>query len=68
MLAALRAQLGALAAEVRVLDVDDDSVLLEKYDELVPFLTGRYGDGDDKELGHYFLDAERLSRFIAAKP
>lgn len=68
MLLALRAQLGTLTADISVLDVDADPLLLEKYDELVPVLTGRHGDGPVNELCHYFLDAERLSRFISARP
>ena len=68
MLVALRAQLGTLSVDIRVLDVDADPALLEKYDELVPVLTGRYGDGANRELGKYFLDVDRLSEFIASRP
>ncbi|MFT5961432.1 MAG: hypothetical protein ACI8WM_001754 [Burkholderiaceae bacterium] len=68
MLTALKAQLGAIPASIRVLDVDDDPALLAIYDELVPVLKGSYGDGADSDLGHYFLDVDRLSRFIAASP
>ncbi len=68
MLVALRAQLGTLLVDIRVLDVDEDPALLEKYDELVPVLNGRYDNGADIDLGQYFLDVDRLSRFIAARP
>ncbi|MFT5590407.1 MAG: hypothetical protein ACI9ZF_002593 [Bradyrhizobium sp.] len=68
MLVALRAQLGTLAVDIRILDVDADPALLERYDELVPVLTGRHDDGDDSELSKYFLDVDGLSRFIASRP
>ncbi|EGF32064.1 Glutaredoxin 2 [Oxalobacteraceae bacterium IMCC9480] len=68
MLTALRTELGTLAADISVFDVDEDPLLLEKYDELVPVLTGRHDLGPERELGHYFLDTERLSQFIAAQP
>ena len=68
MLAALRAQLGEIPADIRILDVDADPVLLDRYDELVPVLKGRHDDGTDSELCQYFLDVDGLSRFIALRP
>ncbi|WP_455021141.1 glutaredoxin family protein [Neisseria elongata] len=43
--------------ELEVVDVDDDPLLEEKYNELVPVLL----DGD-KEICHWHLDEEKLRR------
>ena len=40
---------------IEVVDVDADSALQAKYDELVPVLTGQV-EGRIRELCHYFLD------------
>ena len=42
---------------VEVIDVDADEKLVAKYDELVPVL---YGDLNEPELCHYFLDEEKV--------
>jgi hypothetical protein len=42
-------------AQLRVLDVDADPLLVERYDELVPVLL----DGET-EICHYFLDVTKL--------
>ncbi|MDY7575130.1 glutaredoxin family protein [Actimicrobium sp. CCI2.3] len=68
MLVALRAHLGETQADIRILDVDEDPVLLEKYDERVPVLKGRYDDGADSDLCQFFQDSERLAQFIASRP
>ena len=47
-------------ARVKVVDVDADPALEEKYDELVPVLL--HGD---VELCHYFLDAEKVREYLA---
>jgi thiol-disulfide isomerase/thioredoxin len=56
--------LAPLAAEFRinvtVLDVDADSALVAKYDELVPVLL--HGD---TELCHYFLDEPKTREYLA---
>lgn len=46
---------------IRVLDVDADPQLVERFDELVPVL---YGDPDGPELCHYFLDQEAVQAYI----
>ena len=45
---------------VRVLDVDADPVLLEKWDELVPVLLA-----DGRELCHYHLDEAAVCAHVA---
>ncbi|MET3129773.1 hypothetical protein AAKU55_000014 [Oxalobacteraceae bacterium GrIS 1.11] len=47
---------------VDVFDVDADPVLLAKYDELVPVL---FGDLAQPELCHYFLDVDKVGRYLA---
>ena len=43
-------------------DVDEDPVLEEKYNELVPVLL----DGDE-EICHWFLDEEKLKVWLEGK-
>ncbi len=45
---------------VTVLDIDADSALVAKYDELVPVLL--HGD---TELCHYFLDEPKTREYLA---
>jgi glutaredoxin-like domain DUF836 len=48
--------------ELEILDVDEDPVLEEKYNELVPVLL----DGQT-EICHWFLDEEKLKTFLETK-
>ena len=48
--------------ELEILDVDEDPVLEEKYNELVPVLL----DGET-EICHWFLDGEKLKTFLETK-
>lgn len=47
---------------VAVIDVDADPDLVRRFDELVPVL---FGDLAQPELCHYFLDRERVARYLA---
>lgn len=47
--------------ELDIVDVDEDPVLEEKYNELVPVLL----DGDT-EICHWFLDEEKLKAHLSA--
>ncbi|KQV79913.1 glutaredoxin [Massilia sp. Root351] len=47
---------------VAVIDVDADATLVARFDELVPVL---YGDLDQPELCHYFLDESAVKRALA---
>ena len=49
-----------------LIDVDSDEVLVAQYDELVPVLFGRKGDGEAIQLCHYFLDEVKVREFLAA--
>jgi hypothetical protein len=49
---------------LEVLDVDADIEAVLQYDELVPVLLGRIGDGPAQEICHYFLDQARLLAFL----
>lgn len=64
MLNALRAFPIGEAHAIEVLDVDTDEALLARYDELVPVLVARRGDGPDTEICHYHLDRAALSSFL----
>ena len=62
MLAALLAlQTDTLRFEVAVVDVDADPDLVARFDELVPVL---YGDLDQPELCHYFLDQAAVRAYV----
>ena len=63
MLAALRALAPAgQPFAIAVLDVDADPALVARFDELVPVL---FGDLDQPELCHYFLDEAAVRRHLA---
>jgi hypothetical protein len=63
MLAALNAmQAPARSFAVDVVDVDADPALVARFDELVPVL---FGDLDEPELCHYFLDSEAVGAYLA---
>ena len=66
MLVALQALRGEFAFTVEVVDVDADEALVARYDELVPVLLGRNGNGESVQLCHSFLDEVRLRAFMAA--
>ena len=64
MHAALMAlQSTAIPFTVEVVDVDADSALVTRFDELVPVLFGDLAQG---ELCHYFLDADAVRRYLTA--
>ncbi|CDG82267.1 conserved hypothetical protein [Janthinobacterium agaricidamnosum NBRC 102515 = DSM 9628] len=48
---------------VEVIDIDSDAALVKRYDELVPVL---FGDLDQPELCHYFLDEQRVRDYLDA--
>jgi thiol-disulfide isomerase/thioredoxin len=65
MLLALNAlQTDARRFEVEVVDVDADPALVARFDELVPVL---FGEPDQPELCHYFLDEVAVRRYLAQK-
>ncbi|MCS4533787.1 MULTISPECIES: glutaredoxin family protein [Neisseria] len=45
--------------DLDIIDVDDDPVLEEKYNELVPVLLA-----GDTEICHWFLDENKLKAFL----
>lgn len=61
--------LQALSSEypftIELIDVDSDEELVAQYDELVPVLLGRKGDGEAVQLCHYFLDEAKVREFFA---
>jgi thiol-disulfide isomerase/thioredoxin len=66
LLAALNAlQTDSLRFAVTVIDVDADEALVARFDELVPVL---YGQLDQPELCHYFLDEQAVRSYLAAQP
>jgi hypothetical protein len=63
MLSALNAlQTDSLRFKVEVVDVDADPALVARFDELVPVL---FGELDQPELCHYFLDEAAVRRYVA---
>jgi hypothetical protein len=48
--------------DVQVVDVDADEALVERFDELVPVL---YGDLNEAELCHYFLDEVAVRKYLS---
>lgn len=65
MLQALQSLSGEYPFTVELMDVDSDEKLQAQFDELVPVLFGRHGDGDSVELCHYFLDEPRVREFLS---
>jgi hypothetical protein len=73
MLAALRTTQGAESWDIAWVDIDVDGAvsneLAQRYDELVPVLVGRPGngaaEGSAQEICHYFLDRQALAAFLA---
>jgi hypothetical protein len=61
-LEALRSELGLVAFEIEVIDVDADPALEATYDELVPVLV----DASGNELCRYFLDAGKVREYLSA--
>lgn len=62
--------LQALSSEypftVELIDVDADEALVAQFDELVPVLFARKGDGEAVQLCHYFLDEVKVREFLGA--
>jgi thiol-disulfide isomerase/thioredoxin len=66
MLDALQAlHSGARPFTVEVIDVDADPALVARFDELVPVL---FGDPSQPELCHYFLDEQKVRRYLDSAP
>lgn len=62
MLDALQAlQSDARRFTVDVIDVDADEALVARFDELVPVL---FGDLEQAELCHYFLDEHKVRQYL----
>lgn len=49
---------------VEVIDIDQDEMLLQRYDELVPVLQGWHAGQLPRQLCHYFLDEMEVRRFL----
>lgn len=60
MLQALRGLQPRLEFEIRLLDIDRDPRLAQRYDEWVPVLLG-----GEQEICHYHLDQAALEAFLA---
>lgn len=62
--------LQALSSEypftVELIDVDADEALVAQFDELVPVLFARKGDGEAVQLCHYFLDEVKVREFLGS--
>lgn len=50
--------------EIDLLDVDLDSALVERYDEMVPVLTASFGHPEEIYLCHYHFDHDRVTNFL----
>lgn len=65
MLEALQSLSSEYPFKVETVDVDSDETLLAQFDELVPVLFGRKGEGESVQLCHYFLDEQKTRAFLA---
>ncbi len=54
----------AVPHRLDVIDVDAHPKLVERYDELVPVLTGARPNQPSVQLCHYLLDAAAVERFV----
>ncbi|WP_220807243.1 glutaredoxin family protein [Noviherbaspirillum aridicola] len=66
MLEALQSLSGEYPFTVDIIDVDSDEALVAQFDELVPVLFGRRGDGEAVQICHYFLDESKTRAFLSA--
>ena len=64
MLHALQGLKREYAFTVQVFDIDLDSALLAKYDELVPVLFGSRDNHVSVQLCHYHLDEAAVRAFL----
>jgi hypothetical protein len=64
MLQALQCYSGSYEFSVEVVDVDSDETLVQQFDELVPVLFGQSDDFPSVQLCHYFLDAQKVEKFL----
>lgn len=55
--------------QIDIVDVDDDTQaeVLERYDEMVPVLTGVRAGAEEVYLCHYHFDADRVAAFLAGR-
>ncbi|MGN6703927.1 MAG: glutaredoxin family protein, partial [Burkholderiaceae bacterium] len=65
------AQLRALAVpsrplRIEIVDVDADEEALARYDEMVPVLTARRGEGPSSYVCHYFLNEPAVLGWLSA--
>jgi hypothetical protein len=51
--------------EIDIVDVDLHPELLERYDEMVPVLTGVINSGSENYLCHYHFDNDCVLEFIS---
>jgi thiol-disulfide isomerase/thioredoxin len=65
MLEALQSLSGEYPFTVEIIDVDSDEALVAQFDELVPVLFARRGDGEAVQLCHYFLDESKTRTFLS---
>ncbi len=63
LIAALRTLQGRFAFEIKVVDVDDDEALVNRFDERVPVLVA-WENGSERELCNYFLDEPAVTAFL----
>ena len=61
MVAQLEALRPVLSFVLRVVDVDEDGALAQRYGEWVPVLVG----GDGEEICHYHLDSAALAAYFS---
>jgi len=64
MIAALRTLQGRFDFDIKVVDIDDDEMLVARFDERVPVLSAME-NGRERELCHYFLDAPVVTAFLS---
>ncbi|HEY4541883.1 MAG TPA: glutaredoxin family protein [Noviherbaspirillum sp.] len=68
MLQALQSLSGEYAFTVELADVDADEDLLAQFDELVPVLLARKGEGATVRLCNYFFDEPKVRAFLRDDP
>ncbi len=64
LLQALRGLVGE-GFRIDVIDVDADPALVERYDELVPVLSGCLPGQQDEQICNYFLDENAVRGFLS---
>ncbi|MBK7352979.1 MAG: glutaredoxin family protein [Nitrosomonas sp.] len=62
MIALLRQYQHKVTFDLEIIDIDDDPILVQRYNELIPVLIST--DDDQREICHHYLDIATLDAYF----